>query len=47
MGLYLQDPTIKDLEKRFGDNAHEYYETYIEFVKKILLIEVKRFLEFL
>ncbi|OPH47986.1 hypothetical protein BC351_39040 [Paenibacillus ferrarius] len=32
MGLYLQDPTLEDLEKRFGDNAQSYFEVYQRFV---------------
>lgn len=33
MGLYLQDPTLKDLQSRFGDRANEYYEVYKKFTK--------------
>lgn len=31
MGLYVQDPTLADLEQRFGDKAPEYYERYLQF----------------
>ena len=31
MGLYLQDPTLKDLQTRFGDKAPAYFEIYRNF----------------
>ncbi len=35
MGLYLQDPTYKDLQERFGDKADEYYAIYKRFVRQM------------
>ena len=32
MGLYLQDPTLEDLESRFKDRAPEYFQVYQNFV---------------
>ena len=31
MGLYLQDPTLEQLQERFGDQADAYYATYLRF----------------
>ncbi len=33
MGLYLQDPTLEDLEIRFGDKAPVYFQVYQDFVR--------------
>ncbi|MFA5770599.1 MAG: PEP/pyruvate-binding domain-containing protein, partial [Patescibacteria group bacterium] len=35
MGLYLQDPTLKDLQIRFGDRAQEYFQVYQLFVTRM------------
>ncbi len=35
MGLYLQDPTLEDLERRFGDRGEEYYYNYLQFKKRM------------
>jgi len=32
MGLYLQDPTLEDLQERFDDKAPRYYQVYQEFL---------------
>jgi phosphohistidine swiveling domain-containing protein len=31
MGLFLQDPTMEDLQQRFGDKAEEYLQVYKDF----------------
>lgn len=31
MGLYLQDPTLEELQDRFGDQAETYYDSYLQF----------------
>ncbi len=35
MGLYLQDPTLEDLQLRFGDRAQEYYQVYQTFAARM------------
>lgn len=35
MGLYLQDPTLEDLQSRFGDKAENYFQVYQDFVIKM------------
>lgn len=35
MGLYLQDPTLEDLQARFGDRAQEYYQVYQAFAARM------------
>lgn len=35
MGLYLQDPTLEDLQVRFGDRAEEYFQIYQDFVPRM------------
>lgn len=35
MGLYLQDPTLEDLQVRFGDRAQKYYQVYQAFTAKM------------
>lgn len=35
MGLLLQDPSLEDLKIRFGDKAEEYYQTYLDFAKRM------------
>ncbi len=35
MGLFLQDPTIKDLRARFGDRADEYFQIYLRFSDRL------------
>jgi phosphohistidine swiveling domain-containing protein len=35
MGLYLQVPSLDDLERRFGAPAKEYYRTYLEFASQM------------
>ena len=33
MGLYLQDPTLEDLQIRFGDKAPAYFQVYQDFIR--------------
>ncbi len=35
MGLYLQDPTLEDLQVRFGDRAQEYFQVYQAFAARM------------
>lgn len=35
MGLYLQDPTLEELQDRFDDQAETYYSRYVEFRDKL------------
>ena len=35
MGLYLQDPTLEDLQIRFGDRAQEYFQVYQAFASRM------------
>ena len=35
MSVYLQDPTQKDLEVRFGEKAVEYYQIYLDFKERM------------
>lgn len=35
MYLYLQDPTIEDLERRYGNNAQQHFQTYKDFLKRM------------
>lgn len=35
MGLFLQDPTLEDLQKRYGDRAEEYFRVYQEFTVRM------------
>ncbi|MBM3227933.1 hypothetical protein FJZ27_03685 [Candidatus Peribacteria bacterium] len=35
MGLFLQDPTLEDLQARFGDRAEEYFRVYQEFTVRM------------
>ncbi|MBI4035572.1 hypothetical protein HY383_01360 [Candidatus Daviesbacteria bacterium] len=35
MGLFLQDPTLKDLQSRYGDRAEEYFQVYQDFVARM------------
>src|SRR3989338_2153212 len=35
MGLFLQDPTLEDLQIRFGDRADEYYQTHQAFAVRM------------
>lgn len=43
MGLYLQDPTLADLKKRFGVKAEDYFTIYQKFTKKMKVL-AKNFL---
>lgn len=35
MGLYLQDPTLEDLQIRYGERAPEYFQVYQAFIAKM------------
>lgn len=35
MGLFLQDPTLEDLQLRFGDRADKYFQTYQKFAGRM------------
>lgn len=35
MGLFLQDPTLADLETRFGNRAEEYFQVYNSFASRM------------
>jgi phosphohistidine swiveling domain-containing protein len=35
MGLYVQDPTLEQLQERFGDQAETYYASYLQFRKTL------------
>lgn len=35
MGLFLQDPTLEDLQIRFGEKAEEYFQVYLKFAARM------------
>jgi phosphohistidine swiveling domain-containing protein len=35
MGLYLQDPTLEELQNRYGERAEEYFDVYRKFSNKM------------
>lgn len=35
MGLFLQDPTLEDLQARYGNRAEEYFQVYQNFVTRM------------
>ncbi len=35
MGLYLQDPTLEDLQERYGDKGSRYYKVYQNFLERM------------
>lgn len=46
MKLFLQDPTLKDLEFRFGKKAQSYFNTYQQFVMHLQTIAEEFIVEF-